>query len=399
MNIVVMTPCWPQLGKPNGIATYYANLVPALCELGHNVKIMTDVSDFKDDRVVRISFKSTFIDKLFCRVMGKIFPGYETYYYGSRAIVSTIKSIEKNNKIDVFQMEDSFGWHYHVQKKCNFPVVLRLHGPHYLNNFEENVSTVSRHRLVREERAFRCAKFVTSPSENVLSLTKKKYGASWQLDKVVPNSISIPSLAKRWSIHQIKKYQILFVGRFDSHKGADILLSAVEKLYSDFSSVKLIFIGPDRGIFKEGVKYALSDYVKKYHPALPVESVLVFLGEQDKETISAYRVESHVTVISSRYETFGNVALEALSYGSPLVCSNAGALPEIVVDKKSGLLFESESGDDLADKVKSLFENEVLCEEVARGASERAEKYFSPVETAQELVSFFQLATTAHVSG
>ena len=282
-----------------------------------------------------------------------------------------------------------------MQRHFDFPVVVRLHGPHYLNNFEEKLSAVSAARLKRESKSFRAANFVTSPSDSVLSLTRDKYGHAWTQAQVIPNSILPAPAERRWNLSEVNRYQILFVGRFDNHKGADILFDALAKVYQRAPQVRLVFVGPDRGVIKNGVRYDMAAYAKTFLPSLPIDDVVFNAGLQDKKTIAAYRQSSHVTVIASRYETFGNVALEALSVGSPLVCSNAGALPEIVVDNQSGLLFDSENADSLSDRLLSLLEGDELCQSVATGGYQRVVEQFSPIETAGRLVSFFDKAVVS----
>lgn len=389
MNIVIMTPCWPQTGKPNGIATYYASIVPALRSLGHNVFIMTANGNFDDKYVYKLSFQPSIIEKINLNITEKFNNGYQTYYLGAKAIINTLKEIMKEHDIDIVQIEDSFGWHFLVQKSFNFPVVMRLHGPHFLNNFEKSLSKLSKNRLKREERAFLAAKFVTSPSKNVMQLTKEKYQKTWDREGVIPNITNIIDESLRWKLKKAKRYQLLFVGRFDNHKGADILIDSIEKVYKQFPEVKLIFIGPDRGLIRDGIKYDLPGYLNKFHSHWPTKDAIISLGTQDKETIAHYRRESHVTVVPSRYETFGNVALEALSFGCPLVSTDAGALPEIVINQDSGLLFESGNPDSLAEKIKTLFENDELCEKLSSKAHQRVVEHFSSEKIANDLINFF----------
>ena len=389
MNIVIMTPCWPQTGLPNGIATYYASIVPALRNLGHNVFIMAANGDFSDERVYELTYQPSLTTKIKTKILERFSPGHLIYYFGAQSIIHTLKKISLEHKIDVVQIEDSFGWHYLVQKTFKFPVVMRLHGPHFLNNFESTPSKISKNRLKREERAFLAANFVTSPSQNVLSLTKEKYKNNWKKERVVPNITNIIDEEHRWKLKNIKRYQLLFVGRFDNHKGADILVDSLEKVYSYFPQVKLIFIGPDRGVTKNGIKYNLPDYLEQFHHHWPAKDIILSLGPQDKKTIANYRRESHVTIVPSRYETFGNVALEALSYGCPLVSTDAGALPEIVIDQESGLLFESCNPSSLSEKINTLLGNDTLCERLSAQAHQRVIDHFSSKKIASNLINFF----------
>jgi len=65
-----------------------------------------------------------------------------------------------------------------------------------------------------------------------------------------------------------------------------------------------------------------------------------------------------VTVMPSLYEGFGLPAAEALCCGSAVVASRAGALPEIVLDGKTGILVPPTDTQALADAIMELLGNE-----------------------------------------
>jgi glycosyltransferase involved in cell wall biosynthesis len=147
MNILIVTPSWPQLENPNGIVTYYTNLIPALIALGHTVQIVTFDSTDESDNVHVINYQLSFIEKLWSKAKNFFEPGYDQYFLGSRLISDAISKVHIKTPVDIVQMEDSFGWHYYVQQQFSFPVVMRLHGPYFLNSFEAAVSVKTKNRL------------------------------------------------------------------------------------------------------------------------------------------------------------------------------------------------------------------------------------------------------------
>jgi glycosyltransferase involved in cell wall biosynthesis len=118
------------------------------------------------------------------------------------------------------------------------------------------------------------------------------------------------------------KLRVLFVGRFDRQKGVDILLEAAASL-QDRVDVRLVgsnVVGKGGGL------------------KLPAN--VTMLGWMNRNEIEAQYDAAQVVVISSRWEAFGLVALEAMRAGKPIVASRVGALPEIVIDGVTGLLCE-----------------------------------------------------------
>jgi len=398
MNIVVVTPSWPQHANPNGIATYYTNLIPALLKLGHNVHIITILSADKSENVHVRDYKLSFFEKIWCKFKEFIDPGYRQYFIGVKSICDKLEIINAKTPIDIVQMEDSFGWHYKVQQQFTFPVVMRLHGPYFLNSFEESVSQVTKNRIQREKRAFLAANYVTSPSKNVLDITKEKYQCSWLMSDVIANSMNTFTTDDRWQWSSVVKDQILFVGRFDNHKGADVLLHAFFRVRKAMPKANLVFIGPDKGLEEDNERINVKQFLKKYGYSLGEggDQCVKFLGQQDKSTIDSLRRTSHITIVASRYETFGNVALEAIACGSPLVCSDSGALPEIIEYNKSGLLFENENYDDLAAKVILLLESPELVKKISNGGLKRVESVYSPYNSGKAIINFFEEVIALH---
>lgn len=124
-----------------------------------------------------------------------------------------------------------------------------------------------------------------------------------------------------------KEKKVLFAGKLSKGKGSQILTGAIKNLVPK-SNIKFIFAGSidDKSVqnfkgFKKNVKFlgAVS-----YH-----------------ELKRLYRSVSAVVMPSVYPESFGRVALEALSQGTPAVVTNIGGLPEIVEDHKTGRIVKT----------------------------------------------------------
>jgi glycosyltransferase involved in cell wall biosynthesis len=88
-----------------------------------------------------------------------------------------------------------------------------------------------------------------------------------------------------------------------------------------------------------------------------------FLGQLNAEDIVQFYHNARMVVFATRcYEGFPTVLLEAMSHGLPVVCSRIGGLPEIVDDGITGLLYEPGNADELADRIRTLWQNPALCQ-------------------------------------
>lgn len=129
-----------------------------------------------------------------------------------------------------------------------------------------------------------------------------------------------------------KDEYVLFIGRITPGKGADLFFDAILYLTKQKNKVCAKIIG-------EGfLRKTLEKKVKNQKI-----SNISFLGQVSYEKTLGYLKKAKLVVVPSRWEEpFGRVALEALSYGVPVVASSQGGLPEIVVDGKSGYIVEPE---------------------------------------------------------
>ena len=138
-------------------------------------------------------------------------------------------------------------------------------------------------------------------------------------------------------------------------------------------------------------------------PALPIaeelerelhlEERVHFLGEQ--EDVERVYAATDVFLLPSEHESFGLAALEALASGVPVVATEAGGLPEVVRDGRSGYLLEVGDVDGAADRVVRLLQDEELRR--AFGAAGRADAMERFPETAivDRYVALYERALAA----
>jgi glycosyltransferase involved in cell wall biosynthesis len=124
--------------------------------------------------------------------------------------------------------------------------------------------------------------------------------------KVIPNGVDAPN-AKRYG----KKDSILFIGRIEvEQKGLDLLLTAFNRVYKK-TGVKLVIAGS--GTQKE------EKYLEKLVEKLKLGDGIEYAGRVSGDKKDEVFARAQLMVIPSRVEAFSLAALEALSYGIPIV--------------------------------------------------------------------------------
>ncbi|CAI0798196.1 glycosyltransferase [Serratia quinivorans] len=127
---------------------------------------------------------------------------------------------------------------------------------------------------------------------------------------------------------------VLFVGRFDFQKGFDILAEVMRSL--------------------EGKPFHLTAVGGAVHDEnfnVGIMPQTTFTGWLDSDAMAPYFTYADVLVMPSRWEGFGMVPLEAMSYGLPVMATNCTSLPEVVKDNINGFLFEMQNAQEIVERL------------------------------------------------
>lgn len=389
MRIGYYIPGWPPGKVPNGIVTTLGYLGQNLRKLGHEVFYITPMaaSEFNDPNVLILNPVRSLSEQLLFKWNFEA-AQYRSY---SRTIAEAVCHLVRKYEIQVFQMEETQGWARTVIQQATIPVVVRLHGPWFIQRdlgHEAAGQPENLHRVSREGAAILNAAAITAPSKAVLRMTSACYGEIRAPKKVIPNPMEVATPARRWNLETCDKNLILFVGRFDRIKGADIVLSSFAKLAEKRPELRLLFVGPDSGLAVEGRGVVQFDEFCSDIPDFLRQRV-DYRGLLSRSEIENLRTRAYATVVTSRYETFANVVIEAMSFGCPIVATDVGGIPEIIVDKRNGLLVPSESAEGLTAALVEMLDDASLAARLGAQAALDCETWFTPSTVAQETVEFY----------
>lgn len=185
---------------------------------------------------------------------------------------------------------------------------------------------------------------------------------------------SIPTNSKNNSVGYAN--YILYVGRIEKIKGILSLIKAV----SDIKEVHLIIIGSG----EEELKYR--DYVMENN-----FTNIHFLGFLKKEIVIAFIKESLFTVCPSEwYENLPYSVVEAMLLGKPVVGARIGGIPELVLDRYTGVTFTPGDVNDLREKINDLLSNRDRLEFFGRNARDHASKLVDFESHYQKMETIFQ---------
>ncbi len=175
-----------------------------------------------------------------------------------------------------------------------------------------------------------------------------------------------------------KKKQILYVGSLNERKNFLGVLKAFELLNTN--NYKLIIVG---NFFDT---YKLSKEVQENLQKARNNTNIEFMhGVSNDELVKIYN-ESKLFLFPSFYEGFGLPVLEAMSCGTPVICSNTSSLPEVGGD--AVVYCNPNDTNDIKNKIEVVLNDENLQKEMINKGLERA-KLFSWEKSANEHIEIF----------
>ncbi|MFP4222663.1 MAG: glycosyltransferase family 4 protein [Phycisphaeraceae bacterium] len=382
------------------MVSYTAMLCRGLAALGVRPWVLTGrvAPDCEDLRAVAIHPWRQRLSpwtKLWSRIEGLLQPGQPGWQQRvwTRALVEGVERVRAaapDGGLSVLELEEAWGLAARMARASPVPVVVRLHGPWFLNGSAngEPADRAYRRRVRLEGRGLAAAAGVTAPSRDVLERTRRAYGLPLEHASVLPNPIELPGESETWRPAGCDPQRVLFVGRFDRHKGGDVALDAFAQLARELPKLRLVMVGPDRGVRDDaGRRWSLEAYLGERLG--DVRGRVEVLGELEPERLGLLRRQAMVTIVPSRYEVFGYTAVEAMAAGCPVVVSEAGGLAEMVQDGRNGLFAQPGDAADLARQVRRVVEDPELARRLGGQARADVGERYTPEVVARRTLAFY----------
>jgi D-inositol-3-phosphate glycosyltransferase len=164
---------------------------------------------------------------------------------------------------------------------------------------------------------------------------------------------------------------LLFVGRLQSLKGADLAVATLAELARRGGGHRLVVVGgpsgPDGAAFESGLRERVADASLQDHVS--------FVAPQPHVLLSTYFRAADACIVPSRAESFGLVALEAAACGAPVVAADVGGLRSLVEQRTTGVLVADRDPGRWADAVRWTTEDPLRAMRLSTAAVLRAREF------------------------
>lgn len=318
------------IGGAERVGVSWAN---GLKKLGHDIDILTDTEvpiTYTVNRGINIisQYKSKYKNRIFKRV--------DNIYQRTKQLITLTR--KNNYDIIIKVLPEEFLPIIITKIITHIPVILTDH-----NSYERpKCAPMSKSQWFDKfilNRFYDIVTVLTSPDKDILSR------AGLRNVEVLHNPLFLKPSSK-----ENENKIVLAVGRIDAwhYKGFDILIKAWNKVWEKHSDWKLKIVGMG-GQSNIDFLYSLADDRRSVE-ILPYTS----------DIVSYYR-EASIYCLSSRYEGWGLVLVEAMSQGcASVACDYKGRQAEIIRDGLNGILCPTENATALSCKIQSLIEDDSL---------------------------------------
>jgi glycosyltransferase involved in cell wall biosynthesis len=184
---------------------------------------------------------------------------------------------------------------------------------------------------------------VISPSQWLLAEHEKRGFFNNSKKNILPNYFSEirANLSIKYEISNTK-YQFLYVGQTEEHKGVKFLAETFLKFLEKNTNAELIIVGG--GSRLEEIKKIAAD-----------KKEIKILGRKNEEEVKELMTQANCLIVPSLcYENSPTVIYEAITAGLPVIGARIGGITELL-EAAGGVLFEPGNQDDLLEKMKLVF--------------------------------------------
>ncbi|MCU1405011.1 MAG: hypothetical protein JWQ43_1314 [Glaciihabitans sp.] len=173
---------------------------------------------------------------------------------------------------------------------------------------------------------------------------------------------------------------VLFLGRLERRKGVVDAMQAFAEVTQQIPSARLVLAGASGdGRFEPTIPQLLALLPEDRH------NRVTFLGHVAGDELYRAIWRSSVVLCPSRWEGFGNVALETQAIRTPLICTEGSGFDDFCVNEKNALMVPPQSPAALADAIRRILTDPALGQKLTRAAA-KSVRHFAPAAVAADLL-------------
>jgi glycosyltransferase involved in cell wall biosynthesis len=381
MRIGIYTPNYPGMNSEGGIGSYTQTLGHGLSRLGHEVHVLTKgTGPPAKDGLVTVHFTRT--DHL--RGVDRLLPGAGACW----RVAWAMRRLVREYGLHLVEFANWEGYGLLYCRLTAVPLVVRLSTSSLEAQGIDGVASTRRNRwdASRERWQASSADALATHSAAHRDLMAEELGIA--ADRITVNPLGI-DVFPEWirPPRSPGPPTVVYLGRLEHRKGTIELLQAVPRVLQAVPDARFVLIGADRAHCPGGRTHG--QYLQEDFPP-EVRRQVTLAGRLPQPDVDLWLQTADLFVAPSRYESFGLIFVEAMRWGTPVIGTTAGGIPEIVEDGKSGVLVRPEAPEELAEAMIRLLSDPGRRKALGAAGRQRAETEFSVERMTQRVVELYQ---------
>lgn len=397
MNILFICDEYPP-GKTGGIGSVTKLLADTLQRKGHQVFVVgiyahgyggKDYEEQDGVKIWRLRYKTdiglisgndTLLDKVLVHTLRKTGILKRD---ASRRLKELIQHIEKlitTRRIDIIEMPDWNNFFFNIGLKqlvipsFGVPLMVKMHGT--LSYFNQEQSLPLKEQMYAKElRVFERADALASVSAYTAKVCQELYHLTKPV-AVLHNGVEIKVPAS--SDMRLNSNSVIFSGSLFYKKGIFSLVKAWKKVLLQVPDATL-------HVYGKGDQAPLLNLLSEKE-----RKQVIFHGHVGRDHLLKQLAIADLAVFPSYSETFGLGVVEAMGVGCPAIYTKRSCGPEIMEDKREGILVDPDDIDEISQSIVLLLKNKSLREAMSSAAYEKVKGNFDIEGIAEKHVRFYE---------
>jgi glycosyltransferase involved in cell wall biosynthesis len=178
------------------------------------------------------------------------------------------------------------------------------------------------------------------------------------------------------------EHMVSLFGNIQQWKGQITLAEASVELRKTYNRIRCVLFG-------EIIEQDYAEEIKRLIRAKGLEDVFLF-GGYKSDVVNWMNASDVIVHASVKPEPFGRVLIEAMTIGKPVIGAGIGAVPEIIENKVSGLLFQPGDHEELRDRIDFLLSHPDEAERLGKNAACRVREVFDAQQQISAIESLYE---------
>jgi len=272
------------------------------------------------------------------------------------------KKLVKENGIGLVVAQEPYltGWvACRLANKFKLKLLVSAYGNNIFDPLWLRERPVHRIYKIIGQKVFRRADAIQTDGDETVKDLKARYGEKVFWKPIIPSNIEDFKIEKEKASSPIK---ILFVGRLVKQKNLPLLLEVMEKIQNSEIKDKIKFTVIGDGPLKN---YMLSEI-----KARGLADLVDYSPRVSREEMVKIYAEHHILILTSIYEGFAKVFMEAAAAGLPIVTTRVSGVANIVKDGVSGFVAEQGDVEGMVEKLNVLVNDQNKLKEFSKKIKE-----------------------------